>query len=89
MYNGAGNFEKLQRSMDNFGPVGKRLEWVATNPSRSVDFLDLTVSINDAGDIVTKTFQKAMNLSLYRCPSSAQPESILESLIYGTLHRYY
>lgn len=87
--NGAGNFEELQRSMDNFGPVGKRLEWVATKPSRSVDFLDLTVSITDTGDIMTKTFQKAMNLYLYRCPSSAQPESILESLIYGTLHRYY
>ena len=61
MDNGAGNFEELQRSMDNFGPVGKRLEWVATKPSRSVDFLDLTVSINDTGDIVTKTFQKPLS----------------------------
>ena len=89
MDNGAGNFEELQLAMDNFGPTGKRLEWVATKPARSVDFLDLTVSINDAGNIETRTFQKAMNLYLYRCPFSAQPESILESLIYGTLHRYY
>ena len=87
--NGAGNFEELQLLMDNFGPVGKRLEWVATNPSRLVDFLDLTVSINNAGDIETRTFQKVMNLYLYRCPSSAQPESILANLTYGILHQYY
>ena len=87
--NTAGNFELLQQLMDDFGPEGKRLEWIATQPSRSVDFLDLTVSINQEGLIETRTFQKAMNLYLYRCPSSAQPESILQSLIYGTLHRYY
>ena len=57
MDNGAGNFEELQLVMDNFGPIGKHLEWVATKPSRSVDSLDLTVSINDAGDIETRTFQ--------------------------------
>ena len=84
--NGAGNFTELQLAMDNFGPIGKRLEWVATKPSHSVDFLGLTISINNAGSIKTRTFQKAMNLYLYRCPSSAQPESILESLIYGTLY---
>ena len=30
-----------------------------------------------------------MSLYPYRCPSSAQPKSILERLIYGTLHHYY
>ena len=87
--NGAGNFEELQLAMDNLRVIGKRLEWVTTKPSRSVDFVDLTVSINDSGSIETRTFQKAMHLYLYRCPSSAQPESVLESLIFGTLHRYY
>ena len=86
---GAVNFEELQLAMDNFGPIGKSLEWTVTKLSRSVDFLDLTVSINDAGSIETRTFQKAMHLYLYRCPSLAQPESILDSLNYGTLHRYY
>lgn len=84
-----GNIKKLQLAMDNFGPIGKRLEWVVTKPSRSVDFLNLTISINNAGFIETRTFQKAMNLYLYCCPSSAQLESILESLIYDTLYRYY
>ena len=46
MDNGAGNFNMLQQRMDNFGPDGKRLEWKATLPSHSVDFLNLTVSIN-------------------------------------------
>ena len=87
--NGEGNFEHLQNVMNDFGPEGKRLEWKATQPSRAADFLDLTVRINSEGTIETRTFQKAMNLYLYRCPSSAQPESILRSLIYGTLNRYY
>jgi hypothetical protein len=41
------------------------------------------------GSIHTQTYQKEMNLYLYRPPTSAQPKSILYGLIYGTLHRYY
>ena len=55
--NGTGNFEELQLAMDNFGPICKRLEWVATKPTHSVDFLDLTVSINDTG-VITQNFSK-------------------------------
>ena len=33
--------------------------------------------------------QKPVNLYLYWCPFSAQPESNLYGLIYGTLHQYY
>lgn len=83
------DIRELDTVMQDFGPIGKRLEWEFTKPSSLVDFLDLTVSITSNGKINTKTFQKAMNLYLYRCPSSAQPPTILYSLIYGTLHRYY
>ena len=58
-------------------------------PSRSVDFLDLTIEITPTGRIKTRTFQKPMNLYLYCPPSLAQPPSILYRLIFGTLHRYY
>ena len=74
------NFQMLQDLMNDFGPEGKRLEWVATKPTTSVAFLDVTVRITDSGEI-------AYNLYLYRPPTSAQPESILYSLIYGTIHR--
>ena len=81
------NFQMLQDLMNDFGPEGKRLEWVATKPTTSVAFLDVTVRITDSGEIATATSQKTYNLYLYRPPTSAQPESILYSLIYGTIHR--
>ena len=65
----------------------RKTPWVESHSS--VGFLDLTVSINTTGSIEIWIFQKAMNLYLYRCPPSAQPVSILQSLIYGTLHQYY
>jgi hypothetical protein len=75
--------------MNDFGPTGKRLEWAAEDPSPSVNFLDLTVKLTDSGVFETRTFQKPMNLYLYRPPTSAQPTSVLYGLIYGTLHRYF
>jgi hypothetical protein len=59
------------------------------SPSRCVNFLDLTVRIMPVGLITTRTFQKPMNLYLYRPPSLAQPPSILYGLIFRTLHRYF
>jgi hypothetical protein len=75
--------------MNDFGRPGARLEWEATPPGREVDFLDLHIRLDPAGTVSTTSFQKPMNLYLYRPPSSAQPSSILYGLIYGTLHRYY
>jgi len=82
-------FTEIQEQMDNFGPIGKRLEWEATEPTNSIPFLDLQVSITATGTIATSTYQKARNNYLYRPPSSAQPPHILYSLIYGTMHRYF
>ena len=75
--------------MDSFGPEGKRLEWEVGTLQRSVDFLDLTVTITNNGNISTKTYQKKENTYLYRTPTSCQPPSILKSFIYGSLHRYF
>jgi hypothetical protein len=83
------SFEDLKTNMNNFGPEGKRLHWTTETPSDSADFLDLTITIQKDGTIATKTFQKKMNLHLYRTPESCQPESILRSFIYGAIHRYY
>lgn len=82
-------FSDLTRDMNDFGPENKRLEWEAEPPSRSVAFLDLTITITDNGNIHTQTYQKPMNLYLYRPPTSCQPNTLLYSLIYGTIHRYF
>ncbi|KAL7460992.1 hypothetical protein ACHAXS_001428, partial [Conticribra weissflogii] len=48
-------------SVKNDLPFAKLL-WDATALGKSVDFLDLTIIIEDDGTISTKTYQKAMNL---------------------------
>jgi hypothetical protein len=83
------DFANFVSAMNNFGRPGARLEWEATPPGPEVDFLDLHIRLDPTGSISTPSFQKPMNLYLYRPPMSAQPCSILYGLIYGTLHRYY
>ena len=61
------------------------LEWEVEQLSQTVDFLDLTITIDADGSVATKTFVKDMNLHLYIPPRSAHPKGILKSLIFGTL----
>ena len=84
-----GSFADLEANMNDFGPINKRLHWTTEQPSNSIDFLDLTITINEDGTITTRTFQKTMNLYLYRTPDSCQPANILYSFVYGLIHRYY
>ena len=46
------------------------------------------MSIDNQGNITTKTFQKAMNLFLYIPRASAHPSNMTKSLIYGLLYTY-
>ncbi|KAL7460361.1 hypothetical protein ACHAXS_000817 [Conticribra weissflogii] len=41
------------------------LTWEATSLKKSVDFLDLTITLENDGTLSMKTFQKKMNLYLY------------------------
>ena len=75
--------------MNEFGPEGKRLVWEPQDIGKKATFLDLTITLRWDGGFDTKTYQKAMNLYLYRMPTSAQPPHIHYGLIYGSLHRYY
>jgi hypothetical protein len=77
------------QAINSFGQEGARLEWESPRPGCAVDFLDLNIQINRDGTLTRSTFQKPMNLYLFRLPASAQPPSILYGLIYGTLHQLF
>jgi len=66
-----------------------QLKWTSSGLSSSVNFLDITITIENDGKISTKTFQKPTNLHLYIPPSSAHPPGVLKSLIFGNLQRYW
>jgi hypothetical protein len=70
--------------------TGKDLEWEVSDLSKSADFLDLTLTIEDTGRITSKTYQKEMNLYLY-IPhiSSTHPSSVFDSFIEGQSQRYW
>jgi hypothetical protein len=77
---------KLFQTSLNFGA----LKWTFTPLSQTVDFLDLTLTIDPTTRrIHTKTFQKPMNLYLYLPPNSAHPPGVLRSTVYGCLRRYW
>ena len=66
-----------------------QLDWEAAAPSKSVDFLDLTITLDPDGGFSTKTYVKAMNLHLYIPPASAHPKGVIKSLVFGTIQRYW
>ena len=83
------NFDALTSAMNDYGPPGKRLEWKPEQQGSKVHFLDLWISISAQQTLDTSTYQKPVNMYLYRCPFSAQPPSTLFGLVFGTLHRYF
>jgi len=66
-----------------------QLTWTSDGLQKEVNFLDLTISIDNHHQIVTKTYQKPTNLHLYIPPTSAHPPGVLKSLIYSNLYRYW
>ncbi|KAL7525186.1 hypothetical protein ACHAWF_003977 [Thalassiosira exigua] len=64
-------FDDLQRSMNK-----GCLEWGFTTLSKSVEFLDLTMSIDNEGGLRTTLFEKKMALYLFITPNMAHPPGI-------------
>ena len=79
------NFVEYMANELKFGS----LTWEVGPLTRKVDFLDLTIQLNNDGSITTKTFVKPMNLHLYIPPHSAHPLGVLKSLIFGNVLRYW
>ena len=64
------------------------MNFTGEKPSTSVDFLDISISIVD-NKLVTRTFEKKLNLHLYSAANSSQPNGILKGLIYGLIKMYH
>ena len=64
------------------------LTWEIEEPGMSVNFLDMTLTINGS-KIDSRTYQKPMNLYLYLPPMSAHSPSVIKGTIYGLLSRYF
>ena len=62
------NWASFKRDTNNFGI----LSWEFEEPSNKVNFLDLTIKIED-NCITKKTYQKSMNLYQYIMPTSNHP----------------
>jgi hypothetical protein len=77
-------WEDFGTSLNSFG----RLRWDIDEPSTSVDYLDLTITINDRR-ITTRTYRKEMNLYQYLPPHSSHPQSTLKGMIYSLMRTYY
>jgi hypothetical protein len=76
--------------MNNFSDEnGKRLAWEPEGPSKSINFLDLTIMIDKHGRLQTKTYQKPMNLYLYVPSGSAHPPGGTRALVLDAIRRYY
>ena len=76
-------WDEFKKDINTFG----MLTWEFVEPSDSVDFLDLTISI-ERGQIITKTFQKEMNLYQYISPSSNHPPKMINGIIFSLLRTY-
>ncbi|KAL7491032.1 hypothetical protein ACHAWT_001425 [Skeletonema menzelii] len=77
-------YEQFQIDTDNYGD----LRWDFGPLTRSIDFLDLTISIGPSYNIITRTYQKPINLYQYIPPHSAHSPKIMKGVVYSLLRQY-
>eukprot|EP00804_Cyclotella_cryptica_P007002 CCRYP_007132-RC/>CCRYP_007132-RC protein AED:0.47 eAED:0.47 QI:0/-1/0/1/-1/0/1/0/85 len=68
----------MKRDYNDFGI----LKWDFTSPKNSVNFLNLTIWIEN-GKILTGTYQKPNHPYLYIPPQSAHPPGCIKGTIHG------
>jgi hypothetical protein len=76
-------WKDFQAEMNKFG----QLRWEFTTRKTTANFLDLTITIENDGNIQTKLYEKPENLYLYLPATSAHPFSTLKGLIHGMVYR--
>jgi hypothetical protein len=69
--------------MNRFGS----LRWDFSTRQHTINFLDLTISVDNNGLINTKIYEKPENLYLYLPANSSHPFSNLKGLIHGMVYR--
>ena len=82
--NSENKFKEFMAALNNWG----KLKWTCTGFVTSLEFLDLTISIQDE-EIHFKTFQKLLNLYLYIPPISAHSPDMIRGLIFGRLRCFH
>ena len=65
------------------------LTWEFSERAKTIDVMDMTISINKSNKIETTLFEKRLNLHLYIPPHSAHPPGLLPGIVYGTLFRIF
>ena len=79
-------FIRFCDDVDNFPPG--ILRWEVEKRSKEIDFLDLTISINEKNHIMTKTYRKPQNIYQYIPQRSAHPPGVGRAIIFGCTRRY-
>ena len=68
--------------MNQFG----KLKWEFTTMTNTINFLDVTLTLQN-GSIITRMYEKVLNLYLYLPPHSSHPPGVLKGLIHGRLQQ--
>ena len=76
-------WEVFKKDVNDFG----LLTWDIEDPTTTVDFLDLTIRIEN-NKITTKTYQKELNLYQYIPPRSCHPPGMMEGIVYSLMRTY-
>ncbi|KAL7493317.1 hypothetical protein ACHAWT_002399 [Skeletonema menzelii] len=77
-------WKRFQEDINNY----HGLEWTFTPRAQSVDFMDMTIHIQN-NRIVTDLFEKKMALYLYIPPHSAHPPGVLTGMVMGQVLRIF
>ena len=78
-------WHEFKQKMNSF----PALTWEFSERSKMVDFMDMTITINNSNLIETTLFEKRLNLHLYIPPHSAHPPRLLPGIVYSTLFRIF
>jgi hypothetical protein len=84
-----GNHQKWESFKKAMNHPRFELEWEHTSLLKTVDFLDMTISITPENRITTTLFEKASNLHLYIPSHSAHPPGLLSGIVFGHLFRIH